>query len=356
MKVDVRNVENLDNPASAVGALNYNFQQIQAIIETLLSRDGRVPNSMLSLLDMNNNRVVNLPVPISSTEPARHGDIQQYVDQAEAAADFADERADVSDTRATDAETAAILAEDALEEFLTRYLGVFTEHPTENPFTNEPLVDGALYYNTTIRTWYVYYKYTALVNTLVVSIGLTPVTIEAWEPIPRSTLRTLSDTEENILNNQIYQWNEGQQKFLNIDLSAENVSASSTIFDGATVQAFFDELETRVSLGYYDISFWMEGLMEDGETLFRLVSVRDFELTDSHVAKAGTAANSQTTLSLRRNGSQIGTITFAAASDTGVFNITPGYTFLPGDALDIRAPLNADTALRDVAITLTARR
>src|SRR5512138_3834353 len=83
-KVDISVIQNLDNPNSVVAALNGNFNRIQEVIETLLSRDGRAPNSMLSILNMNDFRILNLPAPTSPTEPARHGDIQQYVDQAEA--------------------------------------------------------------------------------------------------------------------------------------------------------------------------------------------------------------------------------------------------------------------------------
>lgn len=359
-KTDLRNIQNLDNPASAVGALNFNFNELAAVIDTLLSRDGSVPNSMLALLDMNNNRIINLPVPTTPTEPARHGDIQQYVDQAEAAAEFADERADFAEEQAEISVDAAEVSVESLTEFLTRYLGTHSTHPTENPFTEEPITDGALYFNTNLRTWFVYYDYRVVVNSLNVLRGADQVRVGIWEQVPRSTLRTLNDVDGEILNNQIYRWNTGQQKFLPVDLAASIVSIDNTgtAYDGSTVQAALEEMSDRASVGFYDLSFFIQGLMEPGEVLFKLVSPRNFELrTDgSSIAVAGVAPNASTTVSINRNGTNIGSIVFQPASTTGTVTISPDFPFVAGDTLEIVAPSPADTLLRNTSITLTARR
>jgi hypothetical protein len=55
--------------------LNANFALIEAAIENTVSRDGTVPNSMSGNLDMNSQRILNLPAPQSSNDPVRYQDL-----------------------------------------------------------------------------------------------------------------------------------------------------------------------------------------------------------------------------------------------------------------------------------------
>lgn len=61
---------------ASVDLLNANFSAIATALENTLSRDGTSPNTMSANLDMNSNRVVNLPSPSTSTEPVRLIDVQ----------------------------------------------------------------------------------------------------------------------------------------------------------------------------------------------------------------------------------------------------------------------------------------
>lgn len=65
----------LSNPVGAATAINVNNALIETAIEKTLSRDGTSPNSMEANLDMNSNRVINLPSPLLPTEPVRLGDL-----------------------------------------------------------------------------------------------------------------------------------------------------------------------------------------------------------------------------------------------------------------------------------------
>ena len=58
--------------------LNENNAAIEAAIENTLSRDGSSPNQMESQLDMNSNRVINLPVAVSNSEPITLGQFMSY--------------------------------------------------------------------------------------------------------------------------------------------------------------------------------------------------------------------------------------------------------------------------------------
>lgn len=74
-KITLTDLANLQNENTAVNAINSNNAVIKTAFDNTLSRDGTVPNTMQSYLDMNSNRILNLPFPSSGTEPARYGDI-----------------------------------------------------------------------------------------------------------------------------------------------------------------------------------------------------------------------------------------------------------------------------------------
>lgn len=57
-------------------ALNVDFEKIVDGFENTLSRDGSGPNEMEAPLDMNSNRILNLPEPVDPNEPARLQDLK----------------------------------------------------------------------------------------------------------------------------------------------------------------------------------------------------------------------------------------------------------------------------------------
>lgn len=61
-------------------ALTENFEAIAEAVENTLSRDGTGPNQMEADLDMNSNRVINLPAPTLGTEPLRLQDLENEVE------------------------------------------------------------------------------------------------------------------------------------------------------------------------------------------------------------------------------------------------------------------------------------
>ena len=76
------------------------------------------------------------------------------------------------------------------------------------------------------------------------------------------------------------------------------------------------------------------------------------------LAKAQVAATASTVLNVKRDGTTIGTITFAAAGTTGTFATTGGVamTFTAGQTLAIEGPSTADTTLGTVGIVLVGSR
>lgn len=67
------------NETSAINTINNNSDLIETFSDNTISRDGTSPNQMLSDLDMNSNRVLNLPVPVSAAEPLRLQDLSDFI-------------------------------------------------------------------------------------------------------------------------------------------------------------------------------------------------------------------------------------------------------------------------------------
>lgn len=78
-KITLANLANLQNEATAVTAINSNSAILTTAVNNTLSRDGTSPNQMSAELDMNSNRIINLPAPGSSHEPIRLEDITDII-------------------------------------------------------------------------------------------------------------------------------------------------------------------------------------------------------------------------------------------------------------------------------------
>lgn len=109
----------------------------------------------------------------------------------------------------------------------------------------------------------------------------------------------------------------------------------------------------------YDIGAFCAGKPTASEVLLRFVATRAFNLpaslTDSQV-KAGTAATATTDFDLQKNGSSIGTVSFAASGTTATFTFASAVSFAAGDILAIIAPASADATLADISFTLAGTR
>lgn len=79
-KLTLSDLTNLSNPTSVVNTINNNSALTEAALENTLSRDGTAPNQMEADLDMNSNRILNLPAPTSVGEPIRLGDLDEIAD------------------------------------------------------------------------------------------------------------------------------------------------------------------------------------------------------------------------------------------------------------------------------------
>lgn len=76
-KLTLSGLASLTNQTSAITSINNNNSAIAAALELTLSRDGATPNQMEADLDMNSNRVLNLPAPQTDSEPLRLIDVSR---------------------------------------------------------------------------------------------------------------------------------------------------------------------------------------------------------------------------------------------------------------------------------------
>lgn len=137
-----------------------------------------------------------------------------------------------------------------------------------------------------------------------------------------------------------------------------------TVANGATALIYNDGTTVRSATGVpgavpYDIGAFCAGAPGVSEVLLRFVATRAFtlpsSLADSQV-KAGAAATASTDFDVQKNGSSIGTISFAASGTSATFTFSSPVAFAAGDILSIVAPASQDATLADISFTLAGSR
>lgn len=78
-KITLASLANLQNETTAVNTINSNSSIVQTAWDNTLSRDGTSPNTMGASFDMNSNRILNLPQPVSLLEPLRLTDLNTFI-------------------------------------------------------------------------------------------------------------------------------------------------------------------------------------------------------------------------------------------------------------------------------------
>lgn len=325
-KVTLLTINSLDNP-SAVQQLNTNFTRLSQQIDLLLSRDGESPNQMAATLDVNANSIINLPSPTQATEPARHGDIQTYVDQASASATAAAASAASVVGDATAAAAARTGAEAALASFQGVYIGEVSTRPTVDGNGNA-VTNGDLIFYTPESRFEVFVSERVVAGTDTVIAGTDNVRSEYWDPLPLNRVRAASDVAADpITNGQTLEWNAGQAKFI------------------------------PLSLPNYDLSFFFQSTVDPQEILTRFPVNRAItiptNLGTSAQMVSRTAPAASISLSFRKNDVEFGTVTFASGQTTGSATVT-STAFAAGDILSVVAPSGADNVISDIGITFTA--
>lgn len=129
-------------------------------------------------------------------------------------------------------------------------------------------------------------------------------------------------------------WAEDTNKFLKFD-----GAAWVDLISGGGTQAFI-------------LAMFFASTLGASEMLMRYVTKTPFDLTTlaNSIASAGTASTGTQVLTIAKNGSSIGTVTFTASA-TGVI-AGAGATFAVDDILTVTAGATPDATLANVSLTL----
>jgi hypothetical protein len=109
----------------------------------------------------------------------------------------------------------------------------------------------------------------------------------------------------------------------------------------------------------FDVGLHLPDLNTAGALLAEIVLARPVDFPDGLSGSAGyarIAATAETVLDVQKNGSNIGTVTFAAASATPVFALPSATSFAAGDRLGIVNEDPADATLAGVSLTFAGTR
>lgn len=136
----------------------------------------------------------------------------------------------------------------------------------------------------------------------------------------------------------------------------EDASRAVLFCDGT--DAFYFASGAQPSSLFYDLGFQFMGLPLDGETQ-EFLAVRAFTLPAAgggSLAKANAPATADATFSIKKNGTEVGIITFASSSSTGTFTVAADVAFAISDILSVVGPSPADTTLSDIVTTFACTR
>lgn len=138
-------------------------------------------------------------------------------------------------------------------------------------------------------------------------------------------------------------------------------TTSVTLLPGCTLYLFTDGTANGMvrlgEFGPYRAAQWVRGTPSAGEVLIRWrVQEASTLLPDllGWDVRADVAATASSVLSVRRNGSGVGTITFAASGTVATLATTSSaaQAFAAGDYIDVVAPSPADATLANITLSM----
>jgi hypothetical protein len=131
----------------------------------------------------------------------------------------------------------------------------------------------------------------------------------------------------------------------------------------ATDDSYFalDVVETAdAAAPPFDLGVFISGLPGGLEMVYQFVATRPLDfpagLTDSQGYAATAPADATKEFDVQKNGSSVGTVSFAQSSQTATFTAASAFSLAAGDRLSIIAPASQDSALADISITLAGTR
>lgn len=109
----------------------------------------------------------------------------------------------------------------------------------------------------------------------------------------------------------------------------------------------------------YDLNVFISGVMSNNQEVFRHNAVRPYTLPSGltgSIFTAGVAATASTTLTIKKNGSSIGTLVWAISGTVPTVTFASPVSFAVTDVLTIEGPATADTTLANIALNFMGTR
>jgi hypothetical protein len=134
------------------------------------------------------------------------------------------------------------------------------------------------------------------------------------------------------------------------DAATAKASATTASGDAATASA------AALALSFYDLPGGLSGTPSAGEVALAFVTVRAFHIPAGAGAHKAVGGGPYTTTNqvyhITKNGSLVGTLTFAAASTTGTFSFASRVDYAPGDVIGVQLFSTPDPNFVDLLFTL----
>jgi len=137
------------------------------------------------------------------------------------------------------------------------------------------------------------------------------------------------------------------------------------LVDSATINFTYNDATPSITADLippaqpYDLGLTWVGTLPTSQIMLRYPFPRAVTfpsgLTDSR-GVAAIAATGAKVIDLRKNGSNVGSINFAAGATTATFTMASATSFAVGDVLTVVAPASADATLADLGISLAGTR
>jgi hypothetical protein len=146
--------------------------------------------------------------------------------------------------------------------------------------------------------------------------------------------------------------------------STDEINAQTSTAYGETYydpDSRFEASEERIvvleaSAPAYDVTLWQAGKPDADQVMLKVRLPRAVafaaNFAGSTTADADVAATGSTVFSIQKNGTEVGTATYAASGTTATFASLGAVSFSAGDVLTVVAPTTQDATLEGIAICL----
>lgn len=178
------------------------------------------------------------------------------------------------------------------------------------------------------------------------------------QPTAGTTLQSLADVsviDGQTIDQRFLMWSQASNRWIAKDITEGLVVATGPVGPEGPKGDPGPQGNPGTNANTYIIAGSFEGTLLANEILLTHVVVlavtQAAGLVDSK-AVSTVAATAQTVLAINQNGTQIGTITFAAGSKVGVVTSPSAVNLNPGDVVTIVAPATPDATLANVAVSI----